>query len=65
MQMENYVVSQHEEESLSVILMSTKNTSTYLSHSGDANPLGKTSLKTNAQYNSNLFHTYFEILQTF
>ena len=22
-------------------------------------------LKTNAQYNSNLFHTYFEILQTF
>ena len=43
MQMENYVVSQHEEESLSVILMSTKNTSTYLSHSGDANPLGKTS----------------------
>ena len=52
--MENYVVSQHEEESLSVILMSTKNTSTYLSHSGthgivDANPLGKTSTsRTNA-----------------
>ena len=46
--MENYVVSQHEEESLSVILMSTKNTSTYLGHSRDANPLGKTSQDSNA-----------------
>lgn len=41
--MEKYVWSQHEEESLSVILMSTKNTKLLSSQQETLNLLGKTS----------------------